>query len=101
MIEEIFETLPMNFISGRAHEKKSYYFSLGEMKRTVVLSRENCLVTNGKTVDKADCVCKTSQDFFLKIWQDGYRPGMKDFMSGTIKSNNPADLQVFLSAFGK
>ncbi len=52
-------------------------------------------------MENADCVCKTSQEFFLKIWDDNYRPGMKDFMTGTIKSNNPGALQEFLSSFGK
>jgi putative sterol carrier protein len=79
----------------------SYYFSLGDCKKTVRLSSESCLVTDGKTIEQADCVCKTSPEFFLKIWQEGYRPGMKDFLSGTIKSNNPGSLQLFLKCFGK
>ena len=79
----------------------SYYFSLDDVKKTVLLSPDKCTVEDGKTVDNADCVCKTSADFFMKIWQDGYRPGLKDFMSGTIKSNNPNELKKFLAAFGK
>jgi len=52
-------------------------------------------------VESAQCVCKTSPEFFLKIWDEGYRPGLKDFLSGTIKSNNPNELKTFLAAFGK
>ncbi len=101
MIESIFEKLPEDFIKGICKEPTSYYFSLGESKKTVQLSAESCEVSEGRVVDSADCVCKTSPEFFLKIWQENYRPGMKDFMTGTIKSNNPNALQDFLLCFGK
>jgi putative sterol carrier protein len=101
MIEEIFATLPQSFVPKTLSQAKSYYFSLGDIKKTVQLSSESCLVSDGKTIDNADCVCKTSPEFFLRIWQDNYKPGMKDFMSGTIKSNNPSALQDFLRSFGK
>ncbi len=71
------------------------------LKKTVVLTPEACRVEDGKTIEEVDCVCKTSSDFFLKIWNEGYRPGMGDFMSGKIKSNNPLTLKDFLAAFGK
>jgi putative sterol carrier protein len=101
MIEEIFETLPESFVAGSFSTSKSYYFSLGEFKKTVQCSPESCIVSEGRAVENADCVCKTSPEFFLKIWQENYRPGMKDFMTGTIKSNNPSALQEFLGGFGK
>lgn len=101
MIEEIFAHLPKEYIQGRAHEKKSYYFSMDGVKKTVFLFGTGCEVFDGKIVAKADCVCKTSVDFFLKVWQDGYRPSVKDFMVGDIKSNNPSELQGFLLAFGR
>lgn len=101
MVEEIFGHLPESFVTGTTDSPVSFYFSLGETKKTVVVSPDSCSVSDGKVVESADCVCKTSQDFFLKIWQDGYRPGMKDFLSGTIKSNNPTALQIFLKCFGK
>jgi hypothetical protein len=101
MIETIFATLADNFVAGTVDKPTSYYFSLEDHKKTVHLTAESCLVENGRTVDEADCVCKTSVEFFTRIWQDGYRPGMADFLSGTIKSNNPTALQTFLAAFGK
>jgi putative sterol carrier protein len=101
MIEEIFATLAQSFVPKTLAQAKSYYFSLGDIKKTVQLSSDTCLVSDGKTIDNADCVCKTSPEFFLRIWQDNYKPGMKDFMSGTIKSNNPSALQDFLRSFGK
>jgi putative sterol carrier protein len=101
MIDDIFKAMPETFIAQTLKEPMSYYFSLGENKKTVELKPDKCVVSDGKAVDNADCVCKTSADFFLKIWQEGYRPGMKDFLSGTIKSNNPGALQTFLACFGK
>lgn len=101
MINDIFNELPDAFVAGGTSEPVSFYFSLGETKKTVMISPDKCSVSDGKAVDNADCVCKTSPEFFVKIWQDGYRPGMKDFLSGTIKSNNPGSLQTFLKCFGK
>ncbi len=101
MIDKIFTALPESFLAGTVDEEISYYFSLGDVKKTVFLSTDRCVVEEGKGVEKADCVCKTSADFFVKIWDEGYRPGMKDFLSGAIKSNNPSGLQTFLSVFGK
>jgi putative sterol carrier protein len=101
MVEEIFTRLRESFQADKVAKKRIYYFSVDEVKKTVTLSPDGVLVENGKTVENADCVCKTSTEFFLKIWQEGYRPGMADFLSGKIKSNNPYVLQEFLSAFGK
>ncbi len=101
MIDTIFSGLPEMYKADQVASKLSFYFSFGDVKKTVQLTPDGCLVEDGKTVDNADCVCKTSTDFFIRIWQEGYRPGLKDFMSGTIKSNNPNQLQTFLAAFGK
>lgn len=101
MIEPIFKQLPDLFQPDKVDKPITYYFSLDEGKKTVKISPSGCSVENGKTVDNADCVCKTSADFFLKIWEEGHRPGLKDFMSGTIKSNAPDELKTFLKAFGK
>ncbi len=101
MPEKIFTELPQIFKPQTIKSEITYYFSLGDMKKTVRLTPDSCLVEDGKTVENADCVCKTSPEFFLKIWDEGYRPGLKDFMSGTIKSNNPNELKTFLAAFGR
>jgi putative sterol carrier protein len=101
MIEPIFAQLPKLFQKGKVEKPITYYFSLDEDKKTVKISPSECSVEDGKTVDNADCICKTSAEFFLKIWEEGYRPGLKDFMSGTIKSNAPDELKTFLKAFGK
>lgn len=101
MVEEIFSNLGTSFQADQVTQKQVYYFSVDEVKKTVILSPGQVEVQNGKTVEEADCVCKTSTEFFLKIWQEGYRPGMQDFMTGKIKSNNPFALKTFLAAFGK
>jgi hypothetical protein len=101
MVEEVFARLGESYQADKITQKQVYYFSVDEVKKTVTLSPEGVLVENGKTVEEADCVCKTSAVFFMKIWQEGYRPGMADFLSGAIKSNNPFALQTFLAAFGK
>ncbi len=101
MIEEIFADLGKCFQADKVTQRQVYYFSVDDVKKTVTLSPDVIDVQDGKTVVDADCVCKTSAEFFLKIWQEGYRPGMQDFMTGRIKSNNPMALKTFLAAFGK
>jgi putative sterol carrier protein len=101
MIEAIFSGLEGSYSSGVIDTETSFYFSIDDIKKTVVLTPEGCRVEDGKTIEEVDCVCKTGSGFFLKIWNDGYRPGMGDFMSGKIKSNNPLTLKDFLAAFGK
>ena len=101
MIETIFSGLEDSYSSGVIDAETSFYFSIDNIKKTVVLTPDACRVEDGKTIEEVDCVCKTGSDFFLKIWNDGYRPGMGDFMSGKIKSNNPLTLKDFLAAFGK
>lgn len=101
MIEEIFATLPESFVAGVVTTPTSYYFSLDDRKKTVFVAADHCRVEAGRTVENADCVCKTSAEFFLKIWQEDYRPGLGDFLSGKIKSKNPELLKIFLKSFGK
>ena len=101
MIETIFASLPDSFLPGAVNKPLVFYFSLGDVKKTVHLGEKSCKVDSGRTVDNADCVCKTDETFFISIWNDGYRPAMGDFLSGKIKSNNPTALQLFLKAFGK
>ena len=101
MIESIFKQMTEEFQANSVSKNQSYYFSIDELKKTVFLDPQNCRVEDGKTIDSADCVCKTSSEFFAQIWNEGYRPGIKDFLSGAIRSNNPEALKTFLTAFGK
>lgn len=101
MVDAIIAGLDKHYRPGGFQQKTSFYFSVDDIKKTVTLDAESCRVEDGKTVDEADCVCKTGTDMFLRIWNDGYRPGIMDFMGGKIKTNAPELLQKFLAAFGK
>jgi hypothetical protein len=101
MVEEIFTALPQNFRTGKVPIAATYYFSIDQVKKTVTLTPDSCTVEDGKTVASADCVCKMPPELFLKVWHDGYVPGLRDFLSGAIKSNDPQKLLGFLQAFGK
>jgi len=97
--EEVFEKLGDSFRPGIIKETTTYYFHIGDLMRTVTVKADSFIVEKGKTIEKADCVGKTSEEFFMKIWDEGYMPELKDFLSGKIKSNNPSALKNFLDAF--
>jgi len=101
MHTKIFDTLQDSYQKGVFSIPTVFYFSVDDVKKTVTLSDEGCTIQDGKTVEEADCVCKTSGEMFNRIWNEGYRPGIMDFMGGKIKSNAPQLLQQFLEAFGK
>jgi hypothetical protein len=101
MQEEIFRTLQESYKKGVFNVPTTFYFSIDDMKKTLTLDGESCLIEDGKTVEEADCVCKTTAEMFNRIWNEGYRPGIMDFMGGAIKSNAPQLLQQLLVAFGK
>jgi len=101
VIDALFSDMERQCQAGKVDKETSFYFSVDEVKKTVFLSPEGCRVVDGKATENADCVCKTSADFLDRIWNQGYRPGVKDFLAGAIKSNNPAALQALLAACGK
>ena len=101
MIEQIFSEIPQNYNPATVSDPFTIYFSIDAVKKTVQLTSTVCQVDDGRVVEDADCVCKTSAEFFLKVWNEGYKPGLKDFLSGAIKSNNPELLKTFLIACGK
>jgi len=100
-VGKIFEKLPKLFERSNVNQDRTFYFSLGEDEKwTVTLTKDKCTVTQGKTED-ADCFFKASEKMFLDVWSGNYTPGVKDFMTGAIKSNNPMLLKEFVSAFRK
>lgn len=101
MSDDVFSTLPAGYRKGIFSVATTFYFSVDDVKKTLTLDSEGCSIQDGKAVEDADCVCKTSAEMFSRIWFDGYRPGIMDFMGGSIKSNAPQLLQQFLQAFGK
>jgi putative sterol carrier protein len=101
MTEEIFSSLTSCYQKGVFNVPTTFYFSIDDIRKTLTLDSDGCKVENGKAVENADCVCKTTTKMFTRIWNEGYRPGVMDFMSGSIKSNAPQLLQQLLSAFVK
>ena len=101
-LREVFGKMKDHFVPGMLKKDTSFYFSLGEgvgEKWTVVLGPKECKVSEGKTIETADCVLKTTADFFLKMLLEGYTPGVMDFTRGRIKSNNPQMLAELREAF--
>ena len=100
---DLFAELPRRFIAGRVEAPVSFYFTLGaepEAKWTVEITPTECRVTNGKAgTAAADCVLKTSAEIFTRIVREAYEPGVAEFMSGAVKSNDVALLQTFTRAF--
>ena len=101
MQEDIFATLQESYKKGVFSVPTTFYFLIDDINKTVTLDAESCLVEDGKTIEDADCVCKTSATMFNRIWNEGYRPGIMDLMSGAVKSNAPQLLPQLLIAFGK
>lgn len=101
MQENIFANLLANYRKGTFSVPTVFYFSVDDIQKTVTLDADGCTIQDGKTVAEADCFCKTSRDMLHRIWNEGYRPGIMDFLGGKIKSNAPQLLQQFLLAFGK
>lgn len=101
MPDDFFRKLQESYRKGVFAAPTTFYFSIGDINKTLTVDAESCRVEDGKTVEHADCVCTTSRDMFDKILNKGYRPGIMDFMSGAIKSNAPHLLPQLLGAFGK
>ena len=101
-IATIFQSLPRKFQKGAVDKPRTFYFSLDDDEKwTVSLSKDKCEVTPGKPAQDADCFFKASKQMFLDVWNGKHVPSVKDFMTGTIKSNNPMLLKEFVEAFKK
>jgi putative sterol carrier protein len=98
-INEAFKKLGDVFKKGVFEKETTYYFHIGETQKTVTVSSESFKVEDGKKTENADCFCKMPDEFFNRIWDEGYVPQLKDFMTGEIKSNNPILLKSFFEAF--
>ena len=99
-VAKVFEKLPSMFKTGAVKTSRTYYFSLDDDEKwTVSLDKDGCEVTKGKPDGDADCFFKSSKQMFLDVWNRKYTPSAKDFIMGSIKSNNPMLLKEFVSAF--
>jgi len=101
-IAKIFQGLPKRFQKGAVKKARTFYFSLDDDEKwTVAMSPSGCEVTPGKPAADADCFFKASKQMFLDVWSGKYTPSAKDFIMGSIKSNNPTMLKEFVAAFKK
>ena len=101
-IATIFQGLPRLFLKGTVKTPRTFYFALDDDEKwTVDLTRDKCVVTKGQPDEDPDCYLKTSKKMFLDVWSGTYVPGMKDFLLGTIKSNNPLLIKEFVASFKK
>lgn len=101
MIDAIIAEMATLFRRGIFSEAVSFVFVVGESTITVGIDAESYAAVKGPATGKADCTCKTSAEMFRKIWYDGYRPGIMDFLSKEIRCDAPLLLPNFLRAFGK
>jgi hypothetical protein len=101
MIEAIIAEMASLFRKGVFEGRTSFYFSVDDTPITIVIDAQSYAVERGKTLQQADCSCKTGTEMFGRIWNDGYRPGIMDFLGGAIKCDAPLMLPQFLKAFGK
>ena len=101
-VAKIFEKLPAMYQKDKVTAPRTYYFSLDDDEKwTVSLGKEGCEVRPGKPEADADCFFKASKQMFLDVWSGKYTPSAKDFLMGSIKSNNPMLLKEFVGAFKK
>lgn len=98
-VAEIFRGLEARFKPGVVTKQQTFYFSLDDQKWTVTVNPDSCTVEEGRTVEHADCFVKTSEALFIKMYNGEHYPGMADFMTGRIKSNNPYLMKTFVDAF--
>ncbi len=100
-LKKVFGEMKKKFRPGTIEETTTFYFSLGDdkgCKWTVTLSPKECKVVEGK-VENADCVLKTSPELFVKLMTGVFKPGIGDFLSGKVKSNDPEKLRILAKAF--
>ncbi len=92
-VPQIFAAMPGRYKKGSTATPKSFYFSIGEHRYTVKVAGDSCVVEDGKTVENADVVLKTTEDLFQKMVVQGKLPGAIDIAMGRIKTNDPMGLQ--------
>jgi long-chain acyl-CoA synthetase len=98
-LHDVFQELERRFAPNTVERPTSYYFSLGEDRFTLLVSKDGCEVREGKHVAAADCVLKTSPDLFARIVREAYVPSPAEFLSGAVKTNNVGLLLEFQKAF--
>jgi long-chain acyl-CoA synthetase len=98
--EAAFRSLSKKFSRERVEKSMSWYFSMGEVRWTVIIDDDGCRVLEGRPPGgAADCVVKAAPDIIKKLIQDAYVPGPTEFVSGVIKTNDIPGLIEFSRVF--
>jgi len=101
MIDQIIAEMGPSYREGVFTQSTCFVFFVGDDTITVTIGSGSYAVEKGAGDAKADCSCKTGPEMFRKIWFDGYRPGIMDFLSKEIRCDAPLLLPQFLKAFGR
>ncbi len=103
-LRDLFTYLQSRFVERQVDSPVAFYFSLGEEgyhKWTVQAEPTRCTFLQGKPPGgKADCVVKTDAAMFRKMVTQGYVPSIDEFVSGQVKTSDPALLMTFQTLFG-
>jgi hypothetical protein len=91
-IPQIFEAMPDRYLCDVLDAPRSWYFSVGEHKYTVLMTPETCDVAAGKTQEQCDYVLKIHPKLFEKLVLRGGVPTPIDIARGRIKTNDSAAL---------
>ena len=98
--EEIIEELQRRYDPARIKKPSTWALALngkGGPRYTLEISTENLVIKKGK--HDADIVIITSDEFLRKIVFEAFTPGVPEFVSGKIKSNNPMGMMEFQAIF--
>ncbi|HWB79273.1 MAG TPA: hypothetical protein VG755_30135 [Nannocystaceae bacterium] len=98
-IPQLFAAMPTRYRAGKIDRPTSYYFSIGDHKYTVKLDKDSCKVEDGKTIENADCVLKTTPELFEKMVLHGKMPGPIDIARGKVKTNDVGALTKLRDLF--
>jgi len=98
--ELAFQSLASKFSTERVDRSMSWYFSMGDVRWTVIIDESGCQVVEGRPPSgSADCVVKSTPDIIQKLILESYVPGPTEFVSGVIKTNDIPGLIEFSRVF--
>ena len=99
-VTKALESLSKRFDTDRLDRPLSWYFSLGELKYSVAVNEDGCVVRPGRPASgAADCVVKASPELIRRLICESYVPTPSEFVSGAIKTNDIPLLIEFSRVF--
>jgi len=100
-LEEVFADLQTRYEPGVIAAATTFYFSLGDAagQKWVVRLTPEAMHAEPGTTDEADVYLKMAEERFLKLIRGEWTPGIADFMTGKVESNDPTKLVVLKDCF--